>query len=120
MAGFEDLQVWQRAVDLSAAIYQGTGGLKDFRFRDQITRAGLSIPSNIPEGMERSTPSDKIRFLDYARASCAEVRTQALVGMKAGLLDGEPGNMWIQETRELSAMIQGLMRSIRALSASTD
>ena len=62
MPGFDDLQVWQRAVELSAAIYRETRDLRDFGFRDQITRAGLSICSNIAEGMERSTVADQCKF----------------------------------------------------------
>jgi four helix bundle protein len=69
MAGFEDLEVWKRAVELAVAIYKEAKEIKDFGFRDQITRAGLSIPSNIAEGLERSTPADQCKFLDYARGS---------------------------------------------------
>jgi four helix bundle protein len=58
MAGFEDLEVWKRAVELSAAIYTETKDINDFGYRDQITRAGLSKPSNIAEGLERATPTD--------------------------------------------------------------
>jgi four helix bundle protein len=114
MAGFEQLAVWQRAVELSVAIYRETHDLKDFAFRDQITRAGLSIPSNIAEGMERTTPADQCKFLDYARGSCGEVRTQAIVGTKAGLLANEAAQQWCNETKELAAMINGLIRSIRS------
>ena len=39
MPGFEDLQVWKREVELSAAIYRETRDLRDFGFPDQITRA---------------------------------------------------------------------------------
>ena len=113
MPGFEDLDVWKRAVELSAAIYRETKDLRDFGFRDQITRAGLSIPSNIAEGMERSTPADQCKFLDYARASCGEVRTQTIVGMKVGFISEEVGQMWSNETKQLAAMINGLIRSIR-------
>ena len=114
MAGFEDLEVWQRAVELSASIYRETRELKDFGFRDQITRAGLSIPSNIAEGMERSTPADQCKFLDYARASCGEVRTQTIIGVKVGFISEAVGVNWSREKRELSAMINGLIRSIRS------
>ena len=113
MPGFEELDVWKRAVELSAAIYRETKDLRDFGFRDQITRAGLSIPSNIAEGIERSTPADQCKFLDYARASCGEVRTQAIVGMKVGFISEEVGQMWSNETKQLAAMINGLIRSIR-------
>ena len=113
MPGFEELDVWKRAVELSAAIYRETKDLRDFGFRDQITRAGLSIPSNLAEGIERSTPADQCKFLDYARASCGEVRTQAIVGMKVGFISEEVGQTWSNETKQLAAMINGLIRSIR-------
>ncbi|WP_233903005.1 four helix bundle protein [Stieleria maiorica] len=113
LAGFEDLEVWKRAVELSAAIYVETHSLRDFGFRDQITRAGLSVPSNIAEGMERSTVADQCRFLDYARGSCGEVRTQVIVGMKVGFINESTAQHWRQETKELSAMLQGLIKSIR-------
>ena len=114
MPGFEDLEVWKRAVDLSASIYVETKKLNDFGFRDQITRAGLSIPSNIAEGTERSTPLDQCKFLDYARASCGEVRTQAIIGMKVGFITAESGAAWTRETKELAAMINGLIKAIRS------
>ena len=91
MPGFEELDVWKRAVELSAAIYLETKELREFGFRDQITRSGLSIPSNIAEGMERSSPADQCKFLDYARASCGEVRTQTIVGMKVGFIKDDVG-----------------------------
>ncbi|WP_146403489.1 four helix bundle protein, partial [Planctomycetes bacterium CA13] len=113
MAGFEDLEVWQRAVELSAKVYLQLTECRDFGYKDQITRSGLSIPSNIAEGMERSTPADQCKFLDYARGSCGEFRTQTIVGQKARFLPQTVAESWITESKELSAMIQGLIRSIR-------
>jgi len=61
---FEDLEVWKRAARLSADIYIELRELKDFGFRDQITRAGLSVPSNIAEPSVpmkvRHLPLDKL------------------------------------------------------------
>ena len=54
MAGFEDLEVWKRAVAFSADVYRKFAKCPDYGFRDQITRSALSIPSNIAEGVERS------------------------------------------------------------------
>ncbi len=44
---FEDLDVWKKAARLSADIYKQLANLKDWGFRDQLTRAGLFIPSNV-------------------------------------------------------------------------
>jgi four helix bundle protein len=112
VGAFEDLEVWQRATKLSAELYKELQGLKDYGFRDQITRAGLSVASNIAEGMERSTAADKQRFLTIAKGSCGELRTQCYIGIDIGYVDREIGTHWIQETREISAMLVGLIRSL--------
>ncbi len=55
---FEKLRVWKRSARLSAELYKEMRNLHDFGFKDQITRAGLSVPSNIAEGMTRGTLKD--------------------------------------------------------------
>ena len=109
---FEDLEVWKRSARLSANIYQELATLKDYGFKDQITRSGLSVPSNIAEGMERESNQEKRRFLDIAKASCAELRTQTWIGMEIGYIEKDTGKAWIQESQELSAMLVGLMCSL--------
>jgi four helix bundle protein len=111
---FEDLDVWKRSAGLSADIYKILSDLKDYGFKDQITRSGLSIPSNIAEGMERRSDKEKVNFLSYAKGSCGELRTQIYIGMKMGYLSKEKGDKWIMETKEISAMLMGLMNSIKA------
>ena len=85
MAQFEDLDVWKRAARLSTELYKYFQSSKDYGFRDQITRSGLSIPSNIAEGYERDTAKDRTKFLTYAKGSCGELRTQIYIGMIMGL-----------------------------------
>jgi len=109
---FEDLDVWKRSARLSAELYKMLSGLRDFGFRDQITRSGLSVPSNIAEGMERRSMKEKQRFLDIALGSCAELRTQLYIGVEIGYIDKEVGKAWIAETREISAMLVGLRNNI--------
>jgi len=82
VAKFEDLAVWQRAYRLCADIYKATIHVKDFGFQDQITRAGLSIPSNIAEGYERDSPKEKANFLKFAKGSTGEIRPQIYIGWK--------------------------------------
>jgi four helix bundle protein len=63
--------------------------------------------------MERSTAADQIKFLDYARSSCGEFRTQVIVGARVGFLQQPQAEQWVQDSKEIAAMIQGLIRSIR-------
>ena len=88
---FEDLEVWKRSAGLSAKIYAELKILKDYGFKDQITRSGLSISGNIAEGMERSSNNENVQFLSYAKASCAELRTQSYIGIKIGYVSKEKG-----------------------------
>jgi four helix bundle protein len=110
---FEDLDVWNRAVRLSAELYKSLRDLKDFGFRDQLTRAGLSIASNIAEGMERETIADRTRLLTIAKSSCGEVRTQVHIGIDVGYIERQVGERWIKESREISAMLVGLIHSLK-------
>ena len=107
---FEDLEVWKRSSQLSVEIYKKLSTLKDYGFKDQITRSGLSVPSNIAEGFGRVGDKEKRNFLNYAKGSCAELRTQIYIGIKIGYIDSKNGNCWIKETEEISAMLTGLMK----------
>jgi four helix bundle protein len=107
---FEDLEVWRRSVALSADIYLAMKNLKDYGFKDQITRSSLSIPSNIAEGIERGSDNEVIRFCTIARGSCGELRTQVYIGMKIGYIDTVKGDSWLKETIEISAMICGFIK----------
>lgn len=65
MGKFEDLKVWQREIDLAVFLYKLTGQgtfVKDYGLRDQICRAGVSIPSNIAEGDELATDRQAIKY----------------------------------------------------------
>ena len=111
---FEDLDVWKRSARLSATLYQSTAELRDFGFRDQITRSGLSIPSNIAEGFERDSKAEIARFLRIAKGSAGELITQIYIGIEAGYIHRETGKKWIAETKELSAMLAALIRRHQA------
>ena len=110
---FEDLQVWKRSARISAEIYKELGNLKNFSFRDQITRSALSISSNIAEGFERESKKESIQFLSYARGSCGELRSQIYIGIEAKFIDKEKGKRWIAEAIEISSMITGLIQTRR-------
>ncbi len=110
---FENLAVWRRARKLSADIYRTLKDLRDWGFRDQITRASLSIPSNIAEGFERQSQKDCLVFLSYAKGSCGELRTQIYIGMDVGYIPQETGQGWLTEAGELSLMLGGLLRTKR-------
>jgi four helix bundle protein len=107
---FEDMDVWKRSSRLSVSIYAELAGLRDFGFKDQIARSGLSIPSNIAEGFGRATDKDKRNFLNYAKGSCSELRSQTYIGVEVGYIPAKTGKKWIKETESISSMLTGLMK----------
>ncbi len=79
---FEDIQVWQKARILTHEIYtiSSHGQLgKDFRLREQIRKASVSIISNIAEGFERDGGKKFIQFLAIAKGSVGEVRSRIYI-----------------------------------------
>ncbi len=110
----EKLEVWQKARRLSVSIYRELKALQDFGFKDQITRSGLSVPSNIAEGMERTSSKEKLQFLNIARASCAELRTQILIGGEIDYIPTVTAENWLAEAKVISAMLSGLMKAINS------
>ncbi len=111
MAQFEELEVWRRSARLSAELYKSLAGLRDYGFRDQITRAGLSIPSNIAEGYERESAKETVQFLSYAKGSAGELRTQIYIGIDIGYIDKQRGKAWLLEVIEISRMLYGLIQT---------
>ena len=109
---FEELDVWKRAARLSADLYKGLRELKDYGFKDQITRAGLSVPSNIAEGCEREFPKECRLFFSYAKGSAGELRTQIWIGMDIGYIEESIGKAWVQETKEIAAMLHTLIQKM--------
>lgn len=110
---YENLDVWKRAARLSVTLYQETKDLRDFGFRDQLTRSGLSIPSNIAEGYERDSDKEIARFLTIAKGSAGEVRTQILVGIEAGFLPKALAKAWADEAQQIGRMLGALIRRHR-------
>jgi len=88
--------------------------IRDFGFRDQITKAGLSIPSNIAEGYERGSNKELANFLNYAKGSAGELRTQIYIGIDIGYIDRESGARWLKEAEEISRMLHSLIRAVRS------
>ena len=78
---YEDLIVWQKAMDLVAEVYRivkALPGEELYALSDQMRRAAVSIPSNIAEGQERNTTKDFINHLYIAKGSKGELETQLL------------------------------------------
>jgi four helix bundle protein len=113
---FEDLRCWQEARELTRCVY-GLCAIdpirSDYRLRNQLTGAALSVMSNIAEGFTRYHRREFARFLDIAQSSAAEVKSLLYVvqdqhGVPEDKIDDLQGRC--DKTR---ALILGLLRYLR-------
>jgi len=109
---FEELEVWKRGSRLAVKVCRTLGETKYHALRDQMQRAAISVPSNIAEGCERDSKPDFIRFLRIAKGSAAELRTQTYIALKLEMMTKADADRMIAELKEISAMLQGLIRSL--------
>lgn len=107
----ERLDVWKRSCRLSVEVYKNFTESKDFGFKDQITRSSLSIPSNLAEGLEKESDREKVRYIEIARGSSAELITQIYIGVEVGYIEKVIGMRWTRELKELSKMLSGLKKN---------
>jgi four helix bundle protein len=108
---FKDLVVWQKAMDLSVAVYQLTKAFPKeemFGLTSQMRRAAVSIASNIAEGEGRKSKKEFSHFLAIALGSKAELETQMLLCEKVGLLKKDASLTTLSLLDEVGKMIASL------------
>lgn len=114
---FQDLTVWQRAMELTEAVYNVTKTFpKDeiYGLTSQLRRASVSIASNIAEGRARATDRDFRQFLNIALGSTYEVQTQLLLARRLKI-----GNEAMREKAEslcieTSKMLRAFLQSLKS------
>ena len=110
---FEDIEAWQKARELTKAIYAMSNDgqfARDFGLRDQIRRASVSIMSNIAEGFGRGGNKEFIQFLSTAKGSASEVQAQLYVALDANHINEEQFKSLYALTQSTGNMIGGLIR----------
>jgi four helix bundle protein len=113
LSHFEELDAWQKARELTRAVYRCTASgefTKDRSLCDQIRRASVSVMSNIAEGFERGGSAEFVQFLGIAKGSLAEVEAQLIVAADQGYISPQQ----LETLRELATttrrLVAGLMR----------
>ena len=114
---FQDLTVWQRAMEMTVCIYSLTKAFpKDetYGLTSQLRRASVSVASNIAEGRGRGTDGDFRHFLNIAQGSTYEVQTQLLVARQLKIGDEAMLNKAEALCIETSKMLGAFIRSFES------
>jgi four helix bundle protein len=108
---FEKLTVWERSSLLYGKVNSIPFTPKHKHLQDQLLRSSLSISSNIAEGYERMNPKEVIYFLNVAKGSCGEARSQIRIAGRFGIIEPDMADALCTECQQISAMLYGLIQS---------
>jgi four helix bundle protein len=106
MHNYNNLQIWQQAMDLVEDIYILTASFptdEKFGLVSQMNRAAVSIPSNIAEGAGRNSDKDFAHFISIAIGSLYELNTQIVLSERLGYINQT-------QSQELQKKLDNLQR----------
>lgn len=113
---FEDLEVWQKGMQLAEDIYFVTREEKftrEFSIKDQIIRAAISISNNISEGFEYDNRKDFIKFLRYSKGSTGEVRNMLNVLIRIEYINEKTYSFLYEKLTSLSKQLYGFIHYLK-------
>ena len=119
MAGFkkfEDIMAWQKARKATKKVYEITSDgkfAKDFGFRDQIRRSGVSIMANIAEGQGRNSDKEFANFLNIAHGSVAETQSHLYIAVDLEYINQTDFSKIYSLLDEVAKMTMSLMKHLR-------
>lgn len=116
MKAFRDLQVWQKAHQLTLLVYKVSGTFpRDelYGLAAQLRRSASSIAANLAEGCGRSGDAELARFCSIAMGSASELEYHLLLARDLTLLDPSDYSVLAGQTTEVNRMLAGLIRTLR-------
>ncbi|WP_315820272.1 four helix bundle protein [Paraflavitalea speifideaquila] len=116
MRNFKDLKIWQKGFDIAVLTFKLTSTFpkeEKFGLCSQVTRAAVSIPSNIAEGSSRNSGKDYSRFVEISLGSSFELETQLLIAKAANFGDSNLTNELLQQIDEEQKMLMSFLSKLK-------
>ena len=123
MSDFRELKVWQRAHEVTLAVYQLTASFPPSEAENlvaQMRRAAVSVTANIAESRGRHGISDQIRLLHFALGSARELESHVLTARDVDLAKEELVEPLLDSINEVERMLSGLIRHSRGPKTSAE
>jgi len=118
MKNYKELKVWKLGMQIASKTYKLVDQLPSeerFGLRSQMTRAAVSIPSNIAEGSARGADKSYKQFLEFALGSTFELETQLLVVEELGMVNANVADLKEMITDE-QKMLNSFVSRLKAKS----
>jgi four helix bundle protein len=116
MRNFKELKIWQKGFAIAVNSFKLVSTFpKEERFgiSSQITRAAVSIPSNIAEGSSRSSEKDYNRFIEISLGSSFETETQILIAEAVNYGDNDLRKKLLSDLDEEQKMLISFMKVLK-------
>jgi four helix bundle protein len=113
---FQELRVWQAAMDLVPEAYRLASHLprqERFALSDQIRRAAVSVPANIAEGQARQHTKEFLHHLSIARGSLAELQTLIILADRLSYISQEGQETLQTLILDVRMLLSGLIRRLQ-------
>jgi len=110
---FEELAIWNMAREIANNVYRDFRNCKDFGFRDQITRAGISIMNNISEGFCRGGDAEFKQFLKISRGSAGEIKNMYYIAEDQNYITDENALARRNKSQQLINSISSLIEYLK-------
>ena len=117
VADFRKLRVWQAAQELAINAHRVTArmrGVRNLALCDQLTRAAMSVPTNIVEGSAHASPREFARFVRYALASASEVEGHVQLARDIGMMTDPDFTALLARVVDVRKMLHGLLKRLKA------
>lgn len=114
---YRETVVWKRAMEVAREVYRLVRFLpreETYGMRAQMTRAAVSVPSNIAEGWTRESKAEKRQFLAIAQGSLAELETQLTLCEEIGWVDVAQTHFLRECIDETSRMLTTFRQRLRS------
>lgn len=113
---YEDLEVWNRAVDFAVAVIDTVENIstdrRHYRLLEQIEASSTSIAMNLAEGKGRNSKKEFIQFCYIARGSLYETMTLLEIFRRKNWITDSAYSELEKEGIEIASMIKGLINSL--------
>jgi four helix bundle protein len=117
MKDFRQLHVWQKAHQLTLAVYRVTASFPRaelYGLTMQLRRSSASIGANLAEGCGRDGDAEFARFCSISMGSASELDYHLLLASDLKLIDASDYTELAQQTSEVKRMLTGLLQKLRA------
>jgi len=114
---FHELKVWQKAHQLTLAVYRLTTSFPReelYGLTTQLRRSSSSIPANLAEGCGRNGDAELARFCSIAAGSASELEYHLLLATDLELIQHRAYEELVQRTTEVKRMLTALVQKLNA------